>query len=183
MRRNQTTSVSEVLLQLPADGPAHRRLSAAIRAAIQRGQLRPGDAVLSSRRLAEDLGMSRWVVTEAYEQLVAEGYLVARLGSGTRVATRAAPLRPSGNAPTSSQPALSSPSQTLSTVTLDLRPGKPDLTEFPRLAWVKAYREAVRRLASDELGFPPVEGRWSCVRCWPTICARSAASTRIPTRS
>jgi GntR family transcriptional regulator / MocR family aminotransferase len=101
--------------------------------------------------------MSRWVATEAYEQLVAEGYLVTRSGSGTRVATKAAPSRPSGNAPTISQPAVSSSSQALLT-TLDLRPGKPDLTEFPRLAWVKAYREAVRRLASDELGFPPVEG-------------------------
>jgi GntR family transcriptional regulator / MocR family aminotransferase len=102
--------------------------------------------------------MSRWVVTEAYEQLVAEGYLVTRSGSGTRVATRAAPSPASGNSPTRSQSALSSPSQVLSSVTLDLRPGKPDLTEFPRPAWVKAYREAVRRLASDQLGFPPPEG-------------------------
>jgi GntR family transcriptional regulator/MocR family aminotransferase len=155
MPRNQTTSASGLSLQLPAEGPAYRRLSDAIRAAIQRGQLRPDDPVPSSRRLADDLGVSRWVVTEAYEQLVAEGYLVTRSGSGTRVATRAAPrMRPERMPP--ARP-VQSPSATPS-MTLDLRPGRPDLSEFPRTAWVKVYREAVRRLASEELGFPPVQG-------------------------
>jgi GntR family transcriptional regulator / MocR family aminotransferase len=159
MRRNQTTSISELLLQLPTDGPVHRRLSDAIRAAVQRGQLQPGDPMPPSRRFADDLGVSRWVVTEAYEQLVAEGYLVTRPGSGTRVATRAAaPSRPTGEVSPSLPHALPRRDPTTPAVILDLRPGRPDLSEFPRPAWVKAYREAVRRLVTDQLGFPPVQG-------------------------
>jgi DNA-binding transcriptional MocR family regulator len=68
------------------------RLSAALREAIRDGRLPAGSALPPSRALAESLGCSRWVVTEAYAQLAAEGYLEARVGSGIRVR----PLGPCG---------------------------------------------------------------------------------------
>ncbi|MEU7524202.1 winged helix-turn-helix domain-containing protein [Saccharothrix sp. NPDC042600] len=52
--------------------PLHDRLAHALRAVIRDGRLAEGDAVPPSRALAEELGCSRWVVTEAYGQLVAE---------------------------------------------------------------------------------------------------------------
>ncbi|MEU4746178.1 winged helix-turn-helix domain-containing protein [Actinosynnema sp. NPDC023658] len=66
-------------------GRLHDRVAHALRTAIRDGRLAEGAAVPPSRALAEELGCSRWVVTEAYGQLVAEGYLSARVGSATRV--------------------------------------------------------------------------------------------------
>lgn len=69
--------------------PGHRGragLEAALREAVQTGRLGPGTRLPSSRGLASDLGIARNTVAEAYGQLVAEGWLTARQGSGTRVA-------------------------------------------------------------------------------------------------
>ena len=57
-----------------------------MRRAILEGLLAPGAAVLSSRALAADLGVSRTTTLLAFEQLTAEGYLTAQRGSGTYVA-------------------------------------------------------------------------------------------------
>ncbi|HEY3465798.1 MAG TPA: winged helix-turn-helix domain-containing protein, partial [Amycolatopsis sp.] len=74
-----------VLLELSGPGPKHEQLARALRRAIRDGGLADGVAVPPSRQLAADLGCSRWVVTQAYAQLVAEGYLAGRTGSATRV--------------------------------------------------------------------------------------------------
>ncbi|RXZ67432.1 GntR family transcriptional regulator, partial [Agromyces albus] len=65
--------------------PLRDRLEAAIRDAVSDGRIPAGAALPPSRTLAETLGVSRWVVTEAYGQLVAEGFLESRVGSATRV--------------------------------------------------------------------------------------------------
>src|SRR3954470_16045419 len=62
-----------------------------LRESIRSGRLAQGTRLPASRDLARDLGLSRGVVVEAYEQLVAEGFLEARVGAGPRVA--AAPSR------------------------------------------------------------------------------------------
>lgn len=67
--------------------PLHRRLYDTVRAAILGGQLRPGDRIAATRRLAAELGVSRTTVLAAVEQLVAEGYLEAKTGSGTFVSS------------------------------------------------------------------------------------------------
>lgn len=82
----QTNLALETLLDLPArPGPLHMRLAAAIRTAIRDGRIPREAALPPSRTLAADLGVSRWTVTQAYAQLVTEGYLTARTGSATRV--------------------------------------------------------------------------------------------------
>jgi len=85
---DQTNRVTGLFLAWDPDaaGPAHHRLAAALRGAVNDGRLRPGDRLPPSRVLADELGLSRWVVTEAYDQLKAEGYLTGRVGSGTVVA-------------------------------------------------------------------------------------------------
>ncbi len=73
----------------PAGGPLHTRLARALRDAVADGRLAAGSTLPASRVLAADLRCSRWVVTEAYAQLVAEGHFEARSGSATRVRAHA----------------------------------------------------------------------------------------------
>ncbi|HZX38402.1 MAG TPA: winged helix-turn-helix domain-containing protein, partial [Streptomyces sp.] len=65
----------------------------ALREAVRGGRLAPGTRLPSSRSLAADLGIARNTVADAYAELVAEGWLTAQQGSGTRVARRAAPRK------------------------------------------------------------------------------------------
>ncbi len=93
----RTTSVPELLLAIGRDAatPLRAQIERELRTAIQTGRLRQGMPLPSSRALAADLSLSRGVVVEAYEQLLAEGYLIARRGSATRVATRTTRAGPS----------------------------------------------------------------------------------------
>jgi GntR family transcriptional regulator/MocR family aminotransferase len=72
--------------------PLHVQLATQVRALLRRGVLDPGARVPSTRALAADLGVARAVVEQAYDQLLAEGWLVARRGSGTFVAEVGGPL-------------------------------------------------------------------------------------------
>jgi GntR family transcriptional regulator/MocR family aminotransferase len=78
--------------------PRARDLAQHLRAAILEGRLRPGTKLPSTRGLAESLGCSRTLVSEVYEELVAEGYLEARRGSGTYVAAELPVLPPAPDA-------------------------------------------------------------------------------------
>src|ERR1700759_640698 len=94
MARSGTTSpASPVLLLTDWDAAAPRRvqLEAGLRDSVRSGRLRPGVRLPSSRALGIELGVSRRLVVEAYEQLTAEGYLVSVRGSGTRVAPARGP--------------------------------------------------------------------------------------------
>lgn len=73
--------------------PLSEQLAEQLRAGLQRGRLLAGERLASSRDLAATLGVSRTVVTEAYQQLFAEGWLCGRHGSGTYVAD-VAPVPP-----------------------------------------------------------------------------------------
>jgi Transcriptional regulators containing a DNA-binding HTH domain and an aminotransferase domain (MocR family) and their eukaryotic orthologs len=75
-------------------------LEEALRDAVRSGRLAAGTRLPSSRALAVDLGLSRNTVAAAYGQLVAEGWLTAAQGSGTRVAATAQPAAPGGAAGT-----------------------------------------------------------------------------------
>ena len=73
-------------------GPVYRRLAAAIRAAVERGEIRAGERLPSERVLAARLALSRTTVVSAYEALRRDRSIESRQGSGTRV--RGAPSRP-----------------------------------------------------------------------------------------
>ncbi len=83
-----TRPAASLLIRLDPSvrGALQRQIYAAIRRAILDGVLAPGTRLPSSRALAEDLGVSRTTTLLALEQLLAEGYLDARRGSGTYVA-------------------------------------------------------------------------------------------------
>jgi GntR family transcriptional regulator/MocR family aminotransferase len=145
---SQTNLAWDVLLDLSGSGSLHQRLTRALRSAITSGRLTEGMALPPSRTLAARLDCSRWSVTEAYAQLVAEGYLEARVGSATRV-------RWSGRAPA---PRSATPSATEPLPRWDLAPGLPDLRAFPRRRWADAIRRATTSAANADLAFPDPRG-------------------------
>ena len=126
----------------PARGePLRRQLAGELREAIRAGRLRTGVRLPASRALAAQLGVSRGVVTDAYEQLTAEGWLAARRGAGTVVsATPAAPPR-----------ALEAPRR--AAVRFDFTPTTPDVSLFPRRAWARAMARATAAAADAELDY------------------------------
>ncbi|MFF1925485.1 PLP-dependent aminotransferase family protein [Streptomyces sp. NPDC058221] len=123
----------------------------ALREAARTGRLAPGTRLPSSRTLAADLGIARNTVADAYAELVAEGWLTARQGSGTRVAQRAEPRREAARAPRS-RPPRSRPAYSL-------MPGSPDLATFPRAEWLKAARRALAKAPNEALGYGDPRGR------------------------
>ncbi len=135
----------ELLLSLErgggGGGTLHEQLERGLRDGVRSGQLAPGTRLPSSRALASELGVSRGVVLEAYAQLAAEGYLSASQGAPTRVAATATAERPP-------LPAGSFERRH----ELDLRPGLPDLAAFPRDAWMRSLRAAMRDAPFDALG-------------------------------
>ena len=129
----------ELLLQLDRGRgqPLRSQLEAGLRDAIRSGRLQGGERLPSSRELARELGVSRGLVQECYNQLLAEGYLTSRIGSATRVAAGA---RPAPAGPRRRRPAP--PPRLIA----DFRSGVPDLASFPRGDWAWATREACRRV-------------------------------------
>ena len=79
---DESTSPFPVALARPGP-PLRQQLADGLRSAIRDGRLAAGARLPATRGLADDLGVSRGVVTDAYEQLVAEGWLAARRGAGT----------------------------------------------------------------------------------------------------
>ncbi|WP_329166018.1 PLP-dependent aminotransferase family protein [Streptomyces sp. NBC_01717] len=139
-------------LHLELRGPGLRAgLTNALRDAVRTGRLAPGTRLPPSRSLAADLGVSRNTVTDSYAELVAEGWLTAQQGSGTRVAARA---EPRGAAPAASraQPPRKSPMY-------GLQPGSPDLANFPRAQWLTAARRALTSAPNDAFGYGDALGQ------------------------
>jgi GntR family transcriptional regulator / MocR family aminotransferase len=129
------------------DLPLHEQVEHSIREGIQAGRLAAGERLPSSRTLARELGISRGVVTEAYGQLAAEGYLLSSQGAPVRVArtVRAAQARPVARSMLPSFP-------------YDLHPGLPDLGGFPRDRWLRSLRAAWRQAPLDAIGYPDPRG-------------------------
>lgn len=153
MPETGTTSRGADLLLPPIRGAGRRALlERELREAIRSGRLKPGAPLPSSRDLAARIGASRRLVVEAYAQLAAEGYLVARRGSGTRVARVAPPERPNGaRMPAETRDEAGAPRY-------DLFPGAPDLSLFPRREWMRALRSALLEAPAGDLGYPPAAG-------------------------
>jgi GntR family transcriptional regulator / MocR family aminotransferase len=132
LERTNPRPAGDVLVHLTRDcGVAlHRQIEASIRAAIRAGRLPRGTSLPPTRSLADELGVSRGVVVEAYEQLIAEGYLTSRAGGYTRVAI--GPEAPAGTPP----PLLESAAR------IDFSPCRADGSQFPRAAWLRSLRRA-----------------------------------------
>lgn len=121
-------------------------LAAEIRAAVADGRL-PIDARLpATRALAGELAVSRGVVVEAYQRLVDEGVLAGHRGGGTVVRAGL------------TQPVPAAPTRPNAPVELDLSPGVPDLSAFPRAAWLRAERTVLERISPRDLRYGDPRG-------------------------
>jgi GntR family transcriptional regulator / MocR family aminotransferase len=178
-----TWAISGVDLHLELGGPRVRAgLEDALRDALRSGRLRPGARLPSSRSLAADLGIARNTVADAYGQLVAEGWLVARQGSGTRVADRA-PAGRVATATATAAPGESAPATSpRAPLRYDLRSGFPDLAAFPRSAWLAASRRALTGAPFDALGYGDPRGRPELRRALADYLARARGVRVTPER-
>ncbi|WP_328915633.1 MULTISPECIES: MocR-like pyridoxine biosynthesis transcription factor PdxR [unclassified Streptomyces] len=140
---------------------ARAGLEAALREAVREGRLAPSSRLPSSRELARDLGLARNTVADAYGQLVAEGWLTARQGSGTTVAPRPAPRTPVAPLRRPDPPGAGPAELVPDAIALpySLWPGSPDLSSFPRTAWAAAARRALTAAPSEAFGYSDPRGR------------------------
>ncbi|KOG57070.1 GntR family transcriptional regulator [Streptomyces griseoflavus] len=162
-------------LHLELNGPGSRRaaLIRALREAIRTGRLAPGTKLPPYRSLAADLGIARNTVADAYAELVAEGWLSARQGSGTRVAQRAEPLRPA-HSPAPRPPAARP--------VHNLLQGQPDAASFPRTAWLTSARRALTAAPNDAFDPGDPRGRPELRRALTDYLARARGVRTDPDR-
>ncbi|MBL1097320.1 MocR-like pyridoxine biosynthesis transcription factor PdxR [Streptomyces coffeae] len=172
MRRAKEGSVSRSkepgtdFLQLDiGDAPARGRarwLAERLRTAIADGRLPVGSTLPASRRLAADLGVSRGVVTDAYQRLAEAGHVSGHGRGGTTVVSAPAlprPERPATHPPSSALFGQAPPGIDIfdllrtTPARIDLSPGLPDLAAFPRAAWLRAERAVLNTLEPSAFGY------------------------------
>ncbi len=162
----------DLQIDLSEDAPRGQELERALRAAIRSGRLAPGSTLPPSRLLAQELGVSRGVVVDSYSQLIAEGYLAAKRGSGTRVAARTVP-----------EPAPTRLDERLRRgFRHDLRPGQPDFHAFPRRRWQAALIDAVQSLPDARLTYSDYRGAPELRAAVAAYLARARAVAADPER-
>ncbi|MFH8749960.1 PLP-dependent aminotransferase family protein [Streptomyces rimosus] len=167
-------SGSDFLQLNAADAPAGGLsdwLARRLRLAIADGRLAVGDRLPATRTLAEELRVSRGVVTEAYQRLIEDGHAAGRGRAGTVVV--AAPVAAPAPAPARTPTAAGPPPGAVFTAEpgadvfdavraaparIDLGPGTPDLASFPRTAWLRAERRVLGTLAATGLGYGDPRG-------------------------
>ncbi|HEX8244036.1 MAG TPA: PLP-dependent aminotransferase family protein [Longimicrobium sp.] len=169
----RTAAGPGILALLPLDRgsrvPLHRQIYDGLRRAILEGMLRAGQRVPSTRALASELGVSRFPVLTAYEQLLHEGYLEGQVGSGTFVraappddAFRPAPLaRPASAKPSRPSPASGAPRPPRAPArpavfaggVRPFRMSLPALDQFPHALWARIVARHAHRLAPVHMAY------------------------------
>lgn len=123
-----------------------RQLFYQIKNLILEGKIAAGEALLSSRRLAKDLSVSRSTVNEAYDMLIAEGFVISRQGAPTRV-KEGVRLEKSKTAK------LRHPVQTPKEFVADFKTGQPDVSCFPHYMWRQMLNKSYEKLQDADFGY------------------------------
>ena len=152
-------------LDVAAAAPGGRSawLAARLRDAIADGRLPVGSRLPPSRTLAAELGVSRGVVTEAYQRLVEDGHVAGRGRGGTVVVAVPVTASPS-RAPAPEADVAFEPRPDVfdrlraAPARIDLTPGVPDLAAFPRSAWLRAERAVLTGLSATDFGYGDPRG-------------------------
>lgn len=183
-----------ILLNRAAAEPLHQQLYEELRRSILVGRLNPGQRLPSTRALAASLGLARATVVQSFGQLLSEGYLEARLGSGTFVSnslpdelSRSMPAT-GGERATQIAVSLSSYGENLRAATplephvpassINFRDGRPAFDQFPIATWRRLLARhaeasvAMLDYSADPAGHRPLResiarylGRARAVRC------------------
>ena len=163
-----------MIVPLKGAGPLFQQVYEALRGEILAGRLASGARLPSSRALASDLGVSRTTVMLAYDQLLAEGYVAGRVGSGTYVASELpdAALGAPAPEPATAAPAVARlsaygarvraldviPPSRPGAVRYDFRYGLPPVEEFPHETWRRILARRARAASLATLRYGPPEG-------------------------
>ena len=155
------------LVAIDADSniPIVRQLYASFRSSILSGRLPAGCMLPPTRTLANELGIGRNTVIAAYEQLLVEGYVDSRRGSGTWVASLSGQLvsrlsKPERGLVLSRRGEViaSHPQTPRAHARFNLQPGFPDLASFPYTTWARLLARSATRRAEDSLSYSDFAG-------------------------
>lgn len=138
-----------------------RQIYQSLRDRIINGQLKAGEALPSTRELARNLDISRNTVCEAYEMLIAEGFVISRQGAPTRVAEGLFVEKSPGSASDVNTDSVRS-------LTADFRTGRPDLRHFPRFLWQQMLHKVSEEMPLEQYGYTGPKG-------YPELCTEIAA--------
>jgi GntR family transcriptional regulator/MocR family aminotransferase len=123
--------------------PIRRQIYLQLRTQILNGTLQQGEALASTRQMAGDLAVSRSTVVEAYDMLLAEGFLESRQGSQTVVANGIAMQL-------HEKPVVQTEPENKREILADFTTGRPDLSLFPRTQWNRLLQQAAQTLSSED---------------------------------
>jgi GntR family transcriptional regulator/MocR family aminotransferase len=183
--------------RLDGEGPLTRQVYRALRDAIRSGVFSPGSRVPPTRDLARDLGVSRATVVAAYEQLLAEGHLGARRGSGTYVRPLQAAAREPALPAAPPPPRLAPFARRLADERLrpllsglgdrpvlpyDFRYGQASLLDFPVQAWQRCLGRAVRRAPARAYDYGHPQGLVALRRALAAYLGRARGLACDPER-
>jgi GntR family transcriptional regulator/MocR family aminotransferase len=148
--------MSFIALERKAETPLTRQIYEQLRSQILTGVLPSGVRLISSRRLCSELGVSRNTVLNAFDQLLAEGYIETMVGAGTFVSSGAS-FKPK-NLP--DLPSINSVGfRPYRSELIDFRSGLPDLVRFPVRTWERLSRLTWSSLTPLDLSYSQPEGR------------------------
>jgi GntR family transcriptional regulator/MocR family aminotransferase len=148
--------------------PLYQQLYDQFRNMLLNNRLRPGDRLPASRNLSKELGVSRIIINQAYEQLIMEGYLVGKTGAGTFVAdvlpdhllnakSTGTKKKTPVDKNTTAIPADETGSRSLIKT---FQSGAPALDLFPYKAWQQVGNAVLKDLKSLHLGYEDTLGYW-----------------------
>ena len=161
-----------VALERGGERPLQQQLYQRLREDILAGRLAPGTRLPATRTIASDLGVARNTVVAAFEQLTHEGYLVARIGSGTQVAELAPEAllavggpathhKAGGRRPVLARRAaawLEARRPVADPLRRAFQPGLPETGEFPHAVWARLLQRQARRPGRGTLGYAHASG-------------------------
>jgi GntR family transcriptional regulator / MocR family aminotransferase len=161
----------QLLIPLVEGEPLYRQVYVRLRQAILAGAFKAGDRLPSTRDLAEQLGISRTVVVLAYEQLLAEGFVRGRIGSGTYVPEGVSGSRSAASGKTAElrrsrfgafAAAVGStvefPEPRATPLRYDFAYGRSDVENFPFERWRRILHRRARQTRIRELDYGPAAG-------------------------
>ena len=164
-------NLAGIRLSKKSDTPLYTQVYEQFRQMILDKRLRPGERLPASRNLARELGVSRVIISQGYEQLILEGYLVGRTGSGTFVAdqvpdlllqvTKTDPAKKNGpGAIRVAGPEFPASVPYHKTDLVPFQTGVPSLDHFPYKSWGLVGNRVLKRLKHFHLGYDEPLGYW-----------------------
>lgn len=170
--RSKNAHLASLSLDAGSDVPLHKQLFLEIRNAILQGRLKPGTRLPSSRKMADDLKVSRNTVLNAFDQLMAEGYISSRIGAGSYISDQLPEEYLTWKREDNSTPVTLKRDIPLSRLVKGLEttityrtyegesfsPGTPELDQFPFDLWSRLLAKHWRRPKKQDLTGNPIAG-------------------------